>query len=81
MFEVLFVTHQCRDSLQGRLSIMLSVEDSQIDFAEGKVLLNVSFRPLPPHACMLHSKTEARLELYLLFVPVDTLYSSTEVVV
>ena len=54
--------------------MMLSLEDSQIDSAEEKVLLNVSFRPLPPHACVLYSKTEAELELYLSFVPVDTLH-------
>ena len=41
----------------------MSWEDSQIVFAEEKIPLNVSLRPLPLPTCMLHSETDNQFKM------------------
>ena len=38
-------------------------EDSQINFAEENVLLNISLRPLQPPACTVHPETDNQFKM------------------
>ena len=59
---VFAVTPQRCDNHQGTYAIMFG-EDSQIDFTEENILLNISLRPLLPPDFTLHSKIDNQFKL------------------
>ena len=68
--EVFSVTHQRCDNHQDQFAIMFW-EDSQINFAEENIILNVSLIPLPPSACILHFKTNNQSKICQLAIKDD----------